>query len=73
MGQQSSAVSEEYPINFGDVTEFKARNPDESIYCYPHRYRIDTRNVGGVWQQRHVWLWDGDRTEIEDWIRGISP
>jgi hypothetical protein len=64
--------AEEAPIRFGDVRPFPCRPTDESVYCYPHKYRIDTRRVSGVNQQRHTFIWNDGHSEAEEWIRGLQ-
>lgn len=55
-------------ITVGEVRPFPGRPTDESVYCYPHRYRIDVRKTHMGGEQRHVWFWDDGRIEIEEWI-----
>ena len=55
-------------VFIGDVHPFANRPTDESVYCYPHRYRIDMRKTHMGYEQRHVWLWDDGKVQYEDWI-----
>lgn len=64
---------------FPDVHEtpwmkFPNRPTDESVYRYPHEYKIQFRTHDRFSQQRHVWRWDGEggEVEIEKWIRTLS-
>lgn len=42
-----------------DEIDFHNRPADESVYRYPHRYRIELCQTAHGWEQRHIWLWDG--------------
>lgn len=53
--------------------EFPNRPTDESVYRYPHEYKIQFRTHDRFSQQRHVWRWDGGaKVETEDWMRTLS-
>lgn len=51
---------------------FRNRPTDESVYCYPHRYRIEVRETNHGWEQRHIWIWDSGNKEVDAWIRSIN-
>ena len=53
---------------------FPNRPTDESVYRYPHEYKIQFRTHDRFSQQRHVWRWDGEggKIEIERWINTLE-
>jgi len=54
---------------------FPNRPSDESVYRYPHEYKIQFRTHDRFSQQRHVWRWwngaDGVE-EVDAWIRTLE-
>lgn len=46
------------------------KDPDMSD-VYPDAYRIETRRVYRGIEQRHIWMWDSGKTEVDEWIPSI--
>ena len=79
MDQTDARMSHESQYPFPKVHEtpwrpFPNRPTDESVYRYPHEYKVQFRTHERFSQQRHVWRWDGDggKLEVEQWIRTLS-